>query len=1151
MPYTPVSGRKKKDGYVPVATKKATPTYNPDRLGLVPLSQRKKAVIPTREQIASRKETIQSAPKSLTSLLPRVLREGLFGTGQTEKIDGTTGFDTGLVGFIRPGGLGKGRDQKIIERAQALEGVGTKTDDAFAKAIQDVGEPRVSVSQMAKRPLQTPKELPPLPKLALSKEEKGAIRGIKIEEALDAILGPLDFIPGVGSVRKVGTKAAKEALTAEKAILKGVEDLPPTTVGLETKQAIKATTAPASPVVKKTEKALLAKQIRDEVRGSQYGYKAGYTDARESITSQLRNTFDNKVSQIKRANELDTLKTRIVTRDADRVKTEIVDFIKNIIPPAERGRYLATVKNARTQKDLIRAFTKIDAKANQIVLRDSITELKKTAETLSESPSVSADYRNKVSDIIGNYELTGHSDKTIAKLEATQAYLRRAEAAGEDVTMPKRILEKLEILGRTPKENLTLAKVQRLQADIKLLGQLGQTKWRTKEALYEGEKALRKQELLSSVTPINSKAFPIKEIGSKPKVWTDRYIRLRNYLLKSRVGLHTVDGFAEITGMTPMKQTLDNDFGAYLGRTVPGVPNFRKLETEMLEAGQKLTPGQRERVGVYGHKLQEDGYEKLANLGITREQADAIVLTPEEQKFYNAIRTFNDSTYEAVRKYSQDIYNVDVGKVENYMSYQTDFEAISDLEAFERFGDRTADAVANKTKTVEKGFTKSRTGAGNQKVEIDALKIAARHADDVAYMLTMGKDVKQYFEIVNSPEMRAKLGDMGTLGWLEYLDLMARKGGTSSSARIAALDILRQNLASGVLGFRLSSVAVQITSFADSMATIGLEHASRGVTSIATSREWRSFVMDNFPEIRAAVGDDVAFREFSDNFLGKAQKAGMAPLVALDGVMRSSAAAGAYQKLAREAGKIVDLANPDKKLVEEATKLMRNSQGSSFFKDQPLALTTGFGVAGNKSINKTIFTFQSFMLNRWENIERQIWRLGIKEGNYAKAGMSAFWLILFAAMAEEGIRTGVGKVTDLISANEPEERNFAVNSVSNVFEGIPVFGNLVSSINYSSNPVPVISVAEGVISGIGSVIKGKNPETQARGAAQAAGGIGALFGIPGSSQAGQLVRDLIPKANSGGGSSSSKGVKTPPGLPKLPSLGGLPTPPGLPKLPTP
>ncbi|HAS04395.1 MAG TPA: hypothetical protein DCR71_01340 [Dehalococcoidia bacterium] len=569
----------------------------------------------------------------------------------------------------------------------------------------------------------------------------------------------------------------------------------------------------------------------------------------------------------------------------------------------------------------------------------------------------------------------------------------------------------------------------------------------------------------------------------------------------------------------------------------------------MLESGSKLSTGSRERVGVFGHAKQEGGYEKLANQGITQEKADAIILTTEEQKFYDAIQKFNESSYPAVKKYAMDTYNVDVGKVDNYMSYMTDYEAMGDLEMYDRFGKQAEDMITNRrTKKVEESFTKARIGAGTQKVQLDALKIAQRHADDVAYMLTMGKDIKQYSEIVYSPEIREKLGDVGALAWLQYLDLMARKGGSEGAKRLAALDVLRRNIGAGVLSFRLSSALVQFTSFADTMGTIGVEYATKGASRIATSKEWRQFVLNNFPEVRKAIGDDIAFREFGDGFMGKFSKVGTKPLQVLDGLMRSTAVTGAYEKLAFERGITVDLLNPDKQLIQEATALMRQSQGSSFFKDQPLALTTGFGLLENKSLNKAALTFQSFMLNRWDNMNRQIWRMGIKEGDYKKASASFFWMVIFAAATEEGIRRGGRSIINLATGDKQSEQSFAENSVLNVVQTIPIAGSLVSALTYSSNPVPIINTAEDLLTGAGTVVKGKAGSTKAKGAVQAIGAAGSLLGVAGSSQAAQIIKKIIPTSTGGTKSSGSKRLKTPAGLPSLPKF-QLPTPPGLPKLP--
>jgi hypothetical protein len=179
--------------------------------------------------------------------------------------------------------------------------------------------------------------------------------------------------------------------------------------------------------------------------------------------------------------------------------------------------------------------------------------------------------------------------------------------------------------------------------------------------------------------------------------------------------------------------------------------------------------------------------------------------------------------------------------------------------------------------------------------------------------------------------------------------------------------------------------------------------------------------------------------------------------------MRSTAAAGAYQKLASEKGITIDLSKPNADLILEATKLMRNSQGSSFFKDQPLAITAGYGLTDNKSVNKLLLTFQSFMLNRWDNINRQIYRLGIKEKNYSKAISSAFWLLIFAGAVEEGIRRGTRKITGVLSKNKAEEKDFSQNVLLNILQSVPLLGQLTSAITYSSNPVPVINTLDDLL----------------------------------------------------------------------------------------
>jgi hypothetical protein len=662
------------------------------------------------------------------------------------------------------------------------------------------------------------------------------------------------------------------------------------------------------------------------------------------------------------------------------------------------------------------------------------------------------------------------------------------------------------MLDKLTLNDMTLDQLREVKDTIDKLSTLGKTKLKAREEVYKAKKERIITELSQKVSPINSKQLPEVPIGKTVNDWVKRYISLSNYIQKTKTGLTAIEGLADITGMQDMKKALDKPFGTYL------TFNDEPL-TKWYEVSKDLDESSFEKIGAKLISMREGGYQRLENSGYTKEQVDAIQLTPQEQKALDLAAELFNSNYPAVKNYMKEVYNEDVGKVDNYVSFHSDNELISDLEMYDRFGERPEQVGSKLTKTTEKGFTKATAKVSNIKLQLNIDKVLRRHLDDVAYMLTMGKDIKMYYEIVNSPVMREKLGDVGTLAWLQWLDLMARKGGSEGAKRLAALDIIRRNVGAGVLAFRLSSALVQFSSFGDTMATIGAEWATRGATNIATSKEWRNFIMDNFPEVKKAVGDDIAFREFGEGILDKVSRFGLTPLQFLDGVMRSTAVSGSYEKLCAERGIAVDLNNPNPDLIQEATKMMRQSQGSSFFKDQPLSLTTGYGLLENRSLNKTALTFQSFMLSRWDNINRQIWRLGIKEKNYAKAGFSALWLLIFGFAAEEGLRRGSRKILNMVNASPRKENNFMSEVGLNAIQSVPLLGQLVSSINYSSNPVPVIKTVEDIIGGAGSLVKGKAIETKLRGLIRALGGIGSLSGVAGSSSAAQILRGFVPKAD--------------------------------------
>ena len=105
------------------------------------------------------------------------------------------------------------------------------------------------------------------------------------------------------------------------------------------------------------------------------------------------------------------------------------------------------------------------------------------------------------------------------------------------------------------------------------------------------------------------------------------------------------------------------------------------------------------------------------------------------------------------------------------------------------------------------------------------------------------------------------------------------------------------------------------------------------------------------------------------------------------------------------------------------------------YKDLPLATSYG-ELTGNRSLDRTLLTFQTFVLNRWSWIENDMIRAGIKKGDAKKSAWMAVMLII-ATLAETGIRAGAKNLINFMIGQEDEEdQSFwgtaAMNAVGNV-----------------------------------------------------------------------------------------------------------------------
>lgn len=851
-------------------------------------------------------------------------------------------------------------------------------------------------------------------------------------------------------------------------------------------------------VIKKTEAQLLKERLRSEARGARSGFKHGRKVTRENILTQLRQE----------------------KQDITNIRKDITSFAKENLSTKDRGKANVIIRDAKTQKDMAKAFVRINRWAEEAEKKRVRNEIIKVQKIAIKSPTLAIDYKDRINEALNEFELRGHTQKTLDRLESTKKYIDERAQTGEDVELPRRIFDALNILARTPFDEIPLRTLEATLTEIKLLDKIGRTKWRSKEALYNAEKEALKTAILDDVTSINKSKKIKPEIGEKLTLsqkfkniiseGMDKANRIDKVITPIDVLMDILDGGKgtyDGAHMRLVKGKVDYDFNRYLNLKDSLQDSVSKLAKDLGLKKQNF-----ERIGIVAAREQKGGIDKLKNNGFTEEQIKAVTLTNQERQLLDKMREVMNSKFPEVTKIMKDLYNQPIGKVENYFSFLTDWNAMDDAEVFKRMGP-SVEEFGTPTKNVEAGFTKERKSATEQKIQIDAMNVFMKHTDNVSYLVSMAKDAKMIFEVINSKEYQESAGDLGQLLMLEWTDLVVRKGGKAGASQIALLDILRKNIGAGILGLKISSTAIQWTALVDGMGMIGPTWGTLGVKNVATSKSWREFIL-KFPEIRERAGGETVIREMIEgSFFTKLQSKGFIPLQMVDRITAMSVASGAYAKRMSELGLDIDLTKePNKQAMEYAQLVVRRTQSSSLFKDVPLAVSRG-ALTGNRSLDRAIFQFQNFLLSRWSRIEHDAIRVGIKTKNVKQSVNVLFWITL-ASLLATGTRMAVRRMIDFLLGKEDDEELVEEATRSMMYEvlgTVPFLGNIFGSYMFDSELLPILQAPSGVIQGAKRTISGQSINTKAKGVNQFITSLMKIGGIPGAAQAEQIIRDVIPE----------------------------------------
>ena len=800
---------------------------------------------------------------------------------------------------------------------------------------------------------------------------------------------------------------------------------------------------------------------------------------------------------------------RIQTKEEiEKTQTELIQMIEDAkLSLDERAKFLRTIKNIQTREDLAREFPKV-AERLQIAKEketrsELVGEIKKVAERAKTSKVIAVEYAELIKDVVNQFELQGHRPETIEALQKTKEYILRQIEAGREVEMPKEVLDKLEILQRKPFKEITTQELEDLRDSIDELERLGKTKLRLRQMAYERRKAEDLAKLKAGSKPIQSQEKIKKGIGEKlttfeklKNILTAKF----NTLTKKKISLTPMDAVIdELDGeknykganFTIFKKTLDKNYSDYLDA-------FKNFIEKVTKLAEELDEGNFERIAAYATLQREGGIEKLESLGYTQEEVEKITLTAKEMALLEAMQVEFDKSWPQISETMRLVYNEPLGKEKHYFPFITDFDAMTDFEIRDRFLN-TPEYSKILKKNPEMGFTKQRVG-GEQKIKLNAMEVFLRHMNDVAYLITVGKDIKYLNDIATTEDYRQSVGDIGQEIMREWLDLIARKGRLAGD-RVAILDSIRKYTAGVYLSFKLSSALVQFTSLFDGAALIG-NYAFEG-TQMITNKEIRQFLKDNFPEWRERVADDPAFIDFykDNSFVDKAIQLGISPLKLFDKLTAAAITIGAYKKYCVENDIDFDISKPNKEAIAYAQLIMRRTQSTSSFKDVPLAMSKGM-LTGNISVDKLILQFQSFLLNRWSLISHDLYKAGIKGENKKQAINIAMWLIV-ATVAESGIRRITREAIKSIKDEDDDEKKGIVEEIIvNALQNIPFMSNVIGLLYYGSLGIPSIDWIKRAAEYSSAGFKSKTEGTKLRNFIKAA-----VLLLPGGSQ----ITQMLPK----------------------------------------
>jgi len=863
-------------------------------------------------------------------------------------------------------------------------------------------------------------------KLAADVEALGGLENPDIVKDLNEI-GGYNFKSKEELLKALKTEKPRKTTSIEREVreLLKIYKVSPKTTRIKT--IIKRATGliPPRKIVKIEEKKLLKLRLRIQALGARFGKRAAMEEMREKI-SELREQHKQKI------------------KTSEEIKEKLYQYAKKNLPPSERGKVLARLKNVKTEIGLKRAITYTQRVLEKYLAKQ---EIKKIVKDIQKIPTtgMSYDYKKKIEGIKAMFDLKRRTAKTIKRRQKLLEFILREsslpmsreefeQAMRENKDIPLSIStpvprELIEDALRKPLNELNLEEVRALHKTLMNLAHLGRTKHRLLKIAEKREikkqQNLLIQKLAKDINRIKEIEEKLQQIKiTKEKSRKERVIYgIKKYYwqnIRPERILEKLDGYKTFgewwrTFFQPIDKATDQEVEEYHKKEEELKQIFKdlKINTKKFFKGKRekinerigkaggLTPS--EKIGVYLASLDEDKKRYLIlKKNFTEQDIQDVVnaLTPQEKALGDwLLSKYNDpKEWEEINKVHVLLFGTDMGKVKNYSRIFTKAmpgELSQDManEMLERYRLRRA--------FVERGFTYERTKTALKDISLDAIADYLKHIQQVAHFKAFAPIVRDYNKILLDSDFREKVIDLiGEEAYVELVnyikDVASKKQGRNWTSTEKFLLKRRAKAAPAMIGFNVLSWARQPVSILTAMAEgpVHTQYIIKGVKQYtANPKKITKFVEERSPQIKYRFVERV-IREMEESKSIEKIVSGKTTLAeaSVAGVRLSDKATvvaiwkGIYDMV--KMGKVKGLKPTEENAIEYANYIIRKTQPTGYTKDLPSYFRAG--------PTEKMFTMFMNMANQSVNYQTHdiIGKVKAGERNLA----SGAWGIIFSVI---------------------------------------------------------------------------------------------------------------------------------------------------------